>query len=128
MKGGDLLQLQAAEIVQNKDLPIGVLQFPDRLAQPPSPLPVQQLLLRPRGGEGQLLEGGIGKPAAPPAFLQPGILADLTQPGVQAAAALEAVDVEERLIKCFLEQLLRPVLVSGQGEEEPVDRLSVGFV
>lgn len=128
MEGGDLLQLQAAEIVQYEDLPVGVLQFPDRLAQPPSALPVYKLLLGAGDGEGQVLVGDVGKPAAAPALPEPGVFPDLAQPGVQAAAALEAVDVEEGLVKCLLQQLLRPVLVAGQGQEEPVDRRSVGFV
>lgn len=129
-KGGDLLELQTAENVEDEHLPLDLLQPQHRPADPAGLLPSEHSLLRRKCGvlQRQLLVGGVGVSAPPAAFLQPGILSDAAQPGVEAAAALEAVDVEERLIKCLLQQLLRLMLVPGQGQEEPVDRLSLGFV
>ena len=88
---------------------------------------------KPRGvaydfGQLQLLVGGVGVAAPAAALAQPGVFADAAQPGVQAAAPLEAVDVEEGLVEGLLEQLLRLSFVAGQRQEEPVDRSAVGVI
>ena len=62
------------------------------------------------------------------AFLQPCVFADAAQPGVQTAAALKTVDVQKGLVESLLQQLLRLVGIAGQGQEEPVERFSVGFI
>jgi len=130
VEGGDLLELQTAEAVENENLPLGVLQGRNRPAEPLGVLPADHGLLRRqrRVWQCQLLVGDIGVAAPALAFLEPGVLADLAQPGIQAAAALEAVDVQKGLIKCLLQQLLGLVLVPRQRQEEAVDRLALGFV
>lgn len=130
MEGGDLLELQSAEAVENENLPLGVLQGRNRPAEPLGVLPADHGFLRRqhRVWQRQLLVGDIGVAAPAFAFLEPGVLADLAQPGIQAAAALETVDVQKGLVKCFLQQLLGLVLVPRQRQEEAVDRLALGFV
>lgn len=121
---------QATENVEDEHLPAGVLQLLYRLAQPPGLLLAEHDPFRSGGGVGQLqfLVWGVCITAPPAAFLEPSVFADAAQPGVEAAAALEAVDVQKCLIKCLLQELLRPMGIPGQGEEEPVDRFSLGFV
>ena len=130
MEGGDLLELQSAEAVENENLPLGVLQGRNRPAEPLSVFPADHGLLRRqrRVRQCQLLVWDIGVAAPALAFFEPGVLADLAQPGIQAAAALEAVDVQKGLVKCLLQQLLGLVLVPRQRQEEAVDRLALGFV
>ena len=130
MEGGDLPELQTAVGVEDEDLPVGVLQCKHRPAEPLGLLPAGQVLLRRRGRvcQPEVLVGGVGVAAPAAALLQPGVFADAAQPGIQAAAALEAVDVEEGLVEGLLQQLLRLVRIPGQGQEEPVDRLALGFV
>ena len=130
MEGGDLLELQSAKAVENENLPLGVLQGRNRPAEPLGVLPADHSLLRRqrRVRQRQLLVGDIGVAAPTLAFLEPGVLADLAQPGIQAAAALETVDVQKGLVECLLKQLLGLVLVPRQRQEEAVDRLALGFV
>ena len=116
--------------MEDEDLPLGILQ---RLYRPPEalrPLPAEHGVLRGGSGVGQLqlLVGSVGVAAPAAALAQPGVFADAAQPGVQAAAPLEAVDVKEGLIEGLLEQLLRLVRVAGQRQEEPVDRLALGGI
>jgi len=127
---GDLLEGQAAEGVEEEDLPAGVLQRQGRPAEPGGLLPAEHGILRGRRRvrEGQILVGSIREPAPAAALLEPGVFADLAEPGVEAAAALEAVDVQKCLVEGLLKQLLCLVGVAGQGQEEPVDRLALGLI
>ena len=130
MEGGDLLELQAAVGVEDEDLPLGILQLQHGLSKALGLLPAERGLLRGGSGVGQLqlLVGRVGIAASAAALVQPGVFADAAQPGVQAAAPLEAVDVEEGLVEGLLEQLLRLSFVAGQRQEEPVDRSAVGVI
>ena len=116
--------------MEDEDLPLGILQLQHGLSQALRLLPAEHGLLR--GGSGslqlQLLVGGIGVAAPAAALAQPGVFADAAQPGVQAAAPLKAVDVEECLVEGLLEQLLRLSFVAGQRQEEPVDRPALGVI
>ena len=130
MECGDLLELQTAVGMENKDLPVGIRQGSHGLADPAALLRQEHGRFRGGGGigQGQLLVGGGGIAVLPAALLEPGIFADAAEPGVQAAATLEAVDVQKGLVEGFLQQFLRQVRIAGQREEEPVDRLALGCV
>lgn len=116
--------------MEDEDLPLGILQLQHGLSQALRLLPAEHGLLRGGGGslQLQLLVGGVGVAAPAAALVQPGVFSDAAQPGVQAAAPLKAVDVEEGLVEGLLEQLLRLSFVAGQRQEEPVDRLSMGVI
>ena len=118
MKGGDLLEFQTAEGVENENLPVGIPELKHCPAQAVAALPAEHGILGRWCGirKGQLLVGGVGVAAAALGFLQPGVFADAAQPGVQAAAALEPVDVQKCLVEGLLQQFLRLVGVAGQGE------------
>ena len=130
MEGGDLPELQTAVGVEDEDLPLGVGQGQQRPAQRPGLLPTDQGCFRIcfRGCQRQLLVGGVGIAAPAAALPQPGVFADLAEPGVQTAAALKAVDVEKCLVESLLQQLFGLMGVPGQGQEEPVDRLALGLI
>lgn len=116
--------------MEDEHIPLGLFQ--------PQHRPAQALrLLCPehgglRGGRGvgqcQLLVGGVGVAASAAALAQPCVFADAAQPGVQAAAAFKAVDVEKSLVKCLLKQFFGPMSIAGQGQKEEVDRFALGFV
>ena len=118
MKGGDLLEFQTAEGVENENLPVGIPELKHCPAQAVAALPAEHGILGRWCGirKGQLLVGGIGVAAAALGFFQPGVFADAAQPGVQAAAALEPVDVQKCLVEGLLQQLFCLVGVTGQGE------------
>ena len=130
MQGGDLPELQTAVGVEDEHIPLGLFQCQHRPAQTLRLLCPEHGGLRcGRGiGQCQLLIGSVGVSAPTAALAQPCVFADAAQPGVQAAASLKAVDVKEGLIKGLLQQLLRLMLVAGQCQEEPIDRLAVGFI
>ena len=116
--------------MEDEDLPLGIFQLQHGPAKALGLLPAEHGLLRGRGGslQLQLLVGGVGVAAPAAALAQPGVFADAAQPGVQAAAPLEAVNMEEGLVEGLLEQLLRLSFVAGQRQEEPVDRSALGVI
>ena len=116
--------------MEDEDLPLGIFQLQHGPAKALCLLPAEHGLLRCGGGslQLQLLVGGVGVAAPAAALAQPGVFADAAQPGVQAAAPLEAVDMEEGLVEGLLEQLLRLSFVAGQRQEEPVDRFAMGVI
>ena len=116
--------------MEDEDLPLGILQPLHRPPQSLCLLPAEHGVLRRGGGilQRQLLVGRVGVAAPAAALAQPGVFADAAQPGVQAAAPLEAVDVEEGLVEGLLQQLLRLTFIARQRQEEPVDRLALGMI
>ena len=116
--------------MEDEDIPAGILQRQHRLSQAAGLFPAENGGLRSGGGigQGQLLVGRVGVAAPAAALPEPGVFADAAQPGVETAAAFKTVDVQKGLVKCLLQQLLRLVLVAGQRQKEPVDRLALGFV
>lgn len=90
--------------MENEYIPLWLLQFPYRPAEPFRLRPAEHGFLRRRGGvrEGQVFVGGVGVTLPAAALLQPGVFADAAQPGIQTAASLEAVDVQKGLVKCLL--------------------------
>ena len=90
--------------MENEHIPLWLLQFPYRPAEPFRLRPAEHGFLRRRGGvrEGQVFVGGVGVTLLAVALLQPGVFANAAQPGIQTAAALEAVDVQKGLVKCLL--------------------------
>ena len=116
--------------MEDEDLPLGILQLQHGLTKALGLFPAEGGLLRGGSGVGQLqlLVGGVGVAVPAAALAQPSVFADAAQPGVQAAAPLKAVDVEEGLVEGLLQQLLRLSFVAGQRQEEPVDRLAMGMI
>ena len=130
VQGGDLPELQTAVGVEDEYVPLGLFQCQHRPSQNLRLLcPEHGRFRRGRGvGQCQLFVGGVGVAAPAAALPQPSVFADAAQPGVQAAATFKTVDVEEGLVEGLLQQLLRLLLVAGQGEEEPVNRLALGGI
>lgn len=126
---GDLLQGRSAEYMEDEHLFIGLLQSQDSPADGLELFLLQIICLRcSGGGKRQLLHWLVVEPFFPAALLQPGVFADLAQPGVQAAAALKPVDVQQRLKKGLLEQLLGLCFIAGQRQQKAIDGFAVFFV